>query len=56
VKTLLRKCPACGEYTLKDTCPKCGGITFMPMPATYSPEDRYGKYRRKLKKEIAGEQ
>jgi H/ACA ribonucleoprotein complex subunit 3 len=55
VRTTLRKCPSCRAYTLKDTCPKCAGATFMPLPAKYSPEDRYGEYRRRLKKEIMGE-
>jgi H/ACA ribonucleoprotein complex subunit 3 len=55
VKTLLRKCKNCAEYTLMETCPKCGGATLMPMPAKYSPEDRYGEYRRRLKKEISGD-
>jgi H/ACA ribonucleoprotein complex subunit 3 len=55
VKTLLRKCLSCREYTLREQCPKCGGATFMPMPAKYSPEDKYGKYRRLLKKEMTGE-
>jgi rRNA maturation protein Nop10 len=27
----------------------------MAMPAKYSPDDRYGEYRRRLKKEIKGE-
>ncbi len=54
MKTLLRKCSACGAYTLKEQCPKCGGTTFMPGPAKYSPEDRYGVYRRRLKKELEG--
>jgi len=54
VRTLLRKCGACRQYTLRDTCPKCGGATFMPIPAKYSPEDRYGEYRRRLKREIGG--
>ena len=53
-KTLLRKCSECGEYTLGDACPKCGGKTFMPIPAKYSPDDRYGEYRRRLKKEVSG--
>jgi len=52
LKTLLRKCAPCRSYTLRVTCPKCGGETFMAIPAKYSPEDRYGKYRRKLKKEM----
>ncbi|MGQ9588071.1 MAG: RNA-protein complex protein Nop10 [Thermoplasmata archaeon] len=55
MKTLLRKCSACKEYTLREQCPKCGGTTFMPMPAKYSPDDRYGAYRRKLKREMSGE-
>lgn len=36
----------CGKYTFKDTCPACGNITLSPTPPKYSPEDRYGKYRR----------
>lgn len=55
MRTLLRKCPACRSYTMKETCPKCGGTTIMAMPAKYSPDDRYGEYRRRLKKEIKGE-
>ena len=53
-RSLLRKCPSCDSYTLKDSCPHCGGATFMPVPAKYSPGDRYGKYRRRLKKESSG--
>ncbi|OGS41693.1 MAG: ribosome biogenesis protein [Euryarchaeota archaeon RBG_16_62_10] len=55
MKTLLRKCPLCKAYTLQAQCPKCGGTTLMPMPAKYSPDDRYGEYRRRLKREMAGE-
>lgn len=55
MKTALRKCPVCRAYTLKDVCPKCGGATLMPMPAKYSPDDKYGVYRRRLKKEMEGE-
>lgn len=41
----------CAEhgYTLKTACPKCGTATAQAGPAKYSPEDRYGKYRRQLK-------
>lgn len=41
----------CAEhgYTLAATCPTCGKATAQPGPAKYSPEDRYGKYRRQLK-------
>jgi H/ACA ribonucleoprotein complex subunit 3 len=52
VKTHLRRCDSCSVYTLKEACPKCQGATSMPIPAKYSPEDRYGKYRRQLKDEI----
>ena len=54
MKTLLRKCSSCREYTLKEPCPKCGGTTFMTMPAKYSPEDRYGEYRGRVKNEMKG--
>ena len=39
----IRKCPQCGKYTLKDSC--CSK-TITAHPAKYSPDDRYGKYRR----------
>jgi len=47
----MRKCPSCGMYTLKDVCPDCGERTVSPIPPRFSPEDRYGRYRRQLKKE-----
>ncbi|MCD6096038.1 MAG: RNA-protein complex protein Nop10 [Thermoprotei archaeon] len=51
MKFLLRKCIKCGEYTLRrDKCPYCGGPLKNPHPAKFSPEDKYGKYRRELKK------
>ncbi|MCL2549651.1 MAG: RNA-protein complex protein Nop10 [Methanimicrococcus sp.] len=42
----IKKCKDCGRYTLLETCPGCGGLCKSPRPASYSPEDRYGKYRR----------
>ncbi|MCE5296704.1 MAG: RNA-protein complex protein Nop10 [Euryarchaeota archaeon] len=48
MKTSLRKCDTCQEYTLKDLCPRCGKATIVPIPARFSPDDRYGKYRRML--------
>jgi len=36
-------------YTLQTACPTCGKATAQAGPAKYSPEDRYGAYRRKLK-------
>jgi len=51
MKTSLRKCPSCQEYVLGEVCARCGTKTVVPIPPRYSPEDKYGKYRRKLKKE-----
>ncbi|MGI6472099.1 MAG: H/ACA ribonucleoprotein complex subunit NOP10 [Candidatus Methanomethylophilaceae archaeon] len=45
----------CGRYTFKETCPVCGGVTSSPAPPRYSPEDRYGAYRRKAIEEEYGE-
>ena len=45
------KCPKCDEYTMHEKCPKCGEKTIPKIPAKYSPEDNYGKYRREAKKE-----
>ena len=41
----------CHVYTFKQQCPVCGKDTREPRPARYSPEDRYGIYRRMLKRE-----
>ncbi len=48
---LLHYCNICREYTLKDVCPYCGAKTINPHPPRFSPQDRYGEYRRKLKKQ-----
>lgn len=53
MRTLIRLCKACGRYTLKGSCLACGAATIMPLPPRYSPEDRYGAYRRRLKKEVS---
>ena len=42
------KCGACGSYGLDAKC-SCGGTRSKPKPPRYSPEDRYGEYRRKFK-------
>ena len=56
MKGLLRKCVKCGEYTLRqDKCPYCGSPLRCPHPAKFSPEDRYGKYRRMLRKALLEE-
>lgn len=46
------KCPKCNEYTLKEICKKCNVKTIEPKPPKFSPVDKYGKYRRMMKKEI----
>lgn len=49
MKTLIKKCPACGSYTTKGLCPKCEEKTLGSAPPKYSPEDKYGELRRKEK-------
>ena len=47
----MRKCTSCGRYTLnKEKCPYCGGEVRIPHPPKFSPEDRYAKYRRMLRR------
>ncbi|NHJ12271.1 MAG: RNA-protein complex protein Nop10 [Candidatus Thorarchaeota archaeon] len=47
----LQKCTECGTYTLnEELCPKCGNPVSTPHPPKYSPQDRYGEYRRKAKR------
>lgn len=41
----MRRCAACGRYTLKRECPECGGDTRPAHPARYSPDDKYARYR-----------
>ena len=43
------KCSVCGKYTMKLV--HCDKKTISPKPAKYSPEDKYGKYRRIAKKQ-----
>jgi len=38
---------------MQETCPKCKAVTQQAKPPKYSPEDRWGEYRRKAKAEIA---
>ena len=44
-------CAKCNIYTMKEHCPKCNTKTSAPKPAKFSPEDKYGDYRRKAKKQ-----
>jgi len=52
IKPAIRKCPSCNNYTMKIECENCRIETQLPKPARFSPEDKYGKYRRKLKKMV----
>lgn len=42
------KCLKCGSYGLKEKC-GCGSKRVKPKPPKYSPEDKYGEYRRRWK-------
>lgn len=44
------KCPACKSYALSESCP-CGAARVSPRPPKYSPEDKYGRYRRLAKQQ-----
>jgi H/ACA ribonucleoprotein complex subunit 3 len=44
------KCKECGKFLLNEKC-DCGGKAVSPMPPKYSPEDKYGSYRRRAKEE-----
>ncbi len=46
---LLRYCPRCDRYTLEEFCPICKEKTISAHPPKFSPEDKYGEYRRKAK-------
>jgi len=43
-------CKNCDKYSLKKTCELCKEKTISKNPPRFSPQDNYGKYRRKLKK------
>ena len=42
----IRRCRYDRTYTLSLSCPVCGAPTITAHPARFSPEDKYGKYRR----------
>jgi H/ACA ribonucleoprotein complex subunit 3 len=45
----IRRCPHDRTYTLAKTCPACESPTVTAHPARFSPEDKYGKYRRMMR-------
>ena len=44
----IKKCVVCSSYTLERM--HCESSTIIPKPPKFSPEDKYGKYRREEKK------
>lgn len=48
----IRKCLICEVYTLREKCPACSFKTIIARPARFSPQDPYGKYRRRMKREM----
>nr|MDO8116448.1 nucleolar RNA-binding Nop10p family protein [Candidatus Sigynarchaeota archaeon] len=54
----LSKCAKCGTYTmLGSPCKHCGsGDVRIAYPARFSVEDKYGKYRREMKRRIKVQQ
>lgn len=53
--SILFFCKNCKVYTLDNICIKCKEKTISKYPPRFSPQDHYGKYRRKLKKLQKGE-
>jgi rRNA maturation protein Nop10 len=48
---LLRYCVKCDRYTLhQDACPSCSGPVKPPHPAKFSMDDRYRRYRLKMRR------
>lgn len=48
------QCRQCSSYTMNEAC-QCGGAAVNPKPAKFSPEDKFGNYRRKAKMMIKQE-
>jgi H/ACA ribonucleoprotein complex subunit 3 len=46
----IKFCAVCKKHTLKETC-DCTMKTAPVYPVKYSPEDKYGSYRRKAKEQ-----
>jgi len=51
MKTEILKCNKCDGYTLEKKCIVCGETATTPKPARFSPDDKYGHYRRLAKRE-----
>ncbi|MCB9359402.1 ribosome biogenesis protein [Candidatus Woesearchaeota archaeon] len=42
-------CTKCKTYTMEKECKVCKSKTIEPKPPKYSPEDKFGDYRRQAK-------
>ena len=49
MRTLIFHCKNCKTYTLTNKCVTCNLSTSNPLPPRFSPQDKYGKYRRMLR-------
>ncbi len=45
-------CEKCSKFTMNKDC-SCGGNVINPKPAKWSPEDKWGEYRRAYKQRIS---
>jgi len=45
---IMKKCPNCKTYTMREVCPKCGAKTINAHPLKFSleKEKKYSKYRK----------
>ncbi len=49
MRSSILHCKKCNTFTLQNICSICNGNTSNPLPPKFSPEDKYGKYRRMLR-------
>ena len=47
----ISQCAECRRYTLEKKCPSCHKETFRPLPPKFVLPDKYGKYRREVRRE-----
>ena len=52
MRSSIYQCKSCGIFTLEKSCAGCQSQTSNPLPPKFSPEDKYGKYRRMLKEKF----
>jgi len=45
-------CKKCDLFSMLSNCPKCNTEIHQTIPAKYSPEDKYAKYRRMAKENL----